>query len=146
MMQRRKRVLILSFLLYLLCLLPACQTGPLLPDLQAVSLTVNWSSKTASAVIINSGDFPVYDEFFVYFDAEESPVSDNYRPQRIVKITNLPIWLGETRPISSIDFSALARTENNNLGNVYQIRMIIDAKDQVFEKNEMNNETVRPIN
>ncbi len=128
------------------CILSACQTGPLLPDLQVTSISVNWVNKTVTAEIINNGDFPVFDEFLVYFDAEENPTSVNYRPQISEKVTALPIGIGETRSFPLIDFAPLARPENNNLGNVYQIRVIIDPKNQILEKDENNNDMVEGIN
>ncbi len=127
-------------------ILSACQSGPLIPDLQISNGSVDWANKTVTAEIINNGDFPVFDEFLVYFDAEESPVSGNYRPQITRMVTALPMAIGETRSFPLIDFATLARPENNNLGNVYQIRVIVDPKNQIFEKNENNNDRVLSVN
>jgi len=111
-----------------------------LPDLTVINVVVDWdwdtTIKQAKAEIANIGDKDA-ENIMVYFNAEENPVSPNYRPQLQGSIPSLAIgdsiWL-------DADFDPLKRSENNYLGNVYKICVIADPKHLIKEKNENNNE------
>lgn len=106
-------------------------------DITVESVNVTWNddTKTAVAVIHNNSLFSA-DEFMVYFDADESPVSQNHRPQVSHKVNSLA---GGASVTLTADFAPLAHADNSQLDNVYQITVRADPKDQVREYNEDNN-------
>ena len=116
-----------------------------LPDLVVKELTVNWdlenNTAKAEAEICNVGNRNA-GEFMVYFNAEEQPVSPNRRPQVSFWIVGLA--RGES-VILEANFAPLAHPDNNNLGNVYKIRVLADPKHMVKELNEDNNDREQPI-
>lgn len=107
-------------------------------DLVVSDLTVNWdnTNKKAVAEIANIGNWDA-GEFLVYFNGDECPVSQNYRPQ---VSHSVPELAKGTSIILNSDFAPLAHPENNNLGNVYKITVLVDPKNMVKESSENNNE------
>ena len=112
-------------------------------DLALRNLNVDWNAtnKKAKAEIANIGDMDS-GNFLVYFNGEENPVSPNHRPQVTHNIPNLARGTSITL---EADFAPLAHSDNNNLGNVVGIRVIVDPKNTVKEFDENNNEKVVPI-
>lgn len=106
-------------------------------DLTVRNLDVTWdpANKTAKAEIANIGNKDA-GNFMVYFNAEENPVSRNHRPQ--VR-HNLPGLAKGTSIMLDADFAPLAHPDNNYLGNVYKIMVLVDPKEMVEESNENNN-------
>lgn len=78
----------------------------------------------------------------VYFNGVEDPVSPNRRPQ--VR-NNIPTLAKGNSIILEADFAPLAHPDNNNLGNVYKILVLVDPKNTIEERNENNNEKEVPI-
>ena len=113
------------------------------PDLVVKDLDVTWdaSNKVAKAEIANIGNRNA-GNFLVYFNAEEDPISPNRRPQVSHNIPNLA--KGNSITLEA-DFAPLAHPDNNNLGNVKNIRVLADAKNMVREKNENNNKKEVPL-
>jgi hypothetical protein len=113
------------------------------PDLVVEDLNVTWTAaeKKADATIANVGTKDA-GEFMVYFNADESPESQNHRPQVNHHVPGLR--KGESIDLSA-DFTPLAHTDNNHLGNVYQITVLADPKDMVKELNENNNTKSIPL-
>jgi len=120
-------------LLVLLVALAGCK-----PDLTVTNTQVTWdtTAKKARATIANVGTKDA-GPFLVYFNADENPVSQNYRPQVTHNVTGLA--KGESIVLQA-DFAGLARPENSYLRNVYRITVIADPKGMVDEANENNNE------
>lgn len=108
------------------------------PDLIVKDLNVTWDAvnKTATAEIANIGNQDA-ESFMVYFNGEEAPVSPNHRPQ--VR-HNVPALAKGGSTILEADFTPLAHPDNDNLGNVYKILVLVDPKNTVEESNENNNE------
>ncbi len=128
-----KAIKIFTLLLILMFVFVGCK-----PDLAVKDLNVTWddTNKEATAEIANIGNKDA-GEFMVYFNAEEDPVSPNYRPQVSHRVDGLARG---TSLILEADFAPLARPENNYLGNVYKILVLVDPKNIVEESNENNNE------
>lgn len=108
---------------------------------QTVAVTWNETEKKATAVIKNESRFSAND-FLVYFDADENPVSQNRRPQVSHHITSLS---GGASVALEADFDSLAHPDNSRLANVYQITVRADPKNQVRESNEDNNDLSEAI-
>lgn len=114
-------------------------------DLYVSDVEVEWNDNTkiARAEITNKG-FPASGEFYVYFNGDEDPVSQNNRPQVVHRVNGLAAW-------SSIhlesNFAPLAHPDNHNLQNVHRITVIADPKNMVSEWDESNNQgrTVVPV-
>ena len=113
------------------------------PDLIVSSQTVTWNetAKGAEVVISNVGNADA-GPFMVYFDAVENPVSPNHRPQIRHRVNGLA--RGATITLTA-DFLPLAHPDNQQLGNVYQIRTTADPKNEVTESNEDNNSRTSPL-
>jgi hypothetical protein len=114
------------------------------PDLVVKTMSVNWNTtnKKAKATIANIGDEDA-GPFLVYFNAEENPVSQNYRPQVTHQVPGLAKGASI---VLNADFAPLARPQNHYLGNVYKISVLVDPKGMVKESNENNNSKEMPIN
>ena len=105
-------------------------------------IVVTWNgSKKATVVIKNIGDADA-GNFMVYFNGDENPVSDNHRPQVRFNIPSLAA--GASKELEA-DFGPLAHPNNNNLGNVFKITVMVDPKGMVKESNENNNTKEAPI-
>jgi len=113
------------------------------PDLVVKNLNLTWdvTNKKAKAEIANIGNKDA-GSFMVYFNGVEDPVSPNHRPQ--VR-NNIPTLAKGNSIILEADFAPLAHPDNNNLGNVYKILVLVDPKKTVEESNENNNEKEVPI-
>ncbi|MFV9677942.1 MAG: CARDB domain-containing protein [Methanosarcinales archaeon] len=133
-----KRAKILAFIFILLFALVGCA-----PDLVVKDLDVTWAvaNKKAKAEIANIGNKDA-GNFMVYFNGDEDPVSPNRRPQ--VRHNVLGLAHGAST-ILDADFGPLAHPDNNNLGNVYKITVLVDPKGMVKESNENNNVKEVPI-
>ncbi len=124
---------IFSLVFILVFLVVGCK-----PDLVVKNLNVTWdaANKKAKAEIANIGNKDA-GSFMVYFNGVEDPVSPNRRPQ--VR-NNIPALAKGNSIILEADFAPLAHPDNNNLGNVYKILVLVDPKNTVEESNENNNE------
>ncbi len=113
------------------------------PDLTVKQLDVTWNAadKKASAEIENIGNKNA-GNFMVYFNGDEMPESANHRPQ--VR-HNVPGLNKGASTILEADFAPLAHPDNNNLGNVNKITVLVDPKGMVNESNENNNTQEFPI-
>lgn len=129
---------IFSLVFILVFLLVGCK-----PDLVVKNLNLTWdvTNKKAKAEIANIGNKDA-GSFMVYFNGVEEPVSPNRRPQ--VR-NNIPTLAKGNSIILEADFTPLAHPDNNNLGNVYKILVLVDPKNTVEESNENNNEKEVPI-
>lgn len=107
------------------------------PDLVVTNLEVAWDgvNKKAEAEIMNTGNMDA-GNFLVYFNGDEYPESQNHRPQIRHNVPNL--GQGDSI-ILEADFAPLSHSDNNNLGNIYQISVLADPKKMVSESNEDNN-------
>ncbi|MCK4250969.1 hypothetical protein KAX97_05955 [candidate division WOR-3 bacterium] len=132
-----KMVKLLALVLFM-CAFVGCK-----PDLVVKNVGVTWDDthKKATAEIVNIGSANA-GEFMVYFNAEEDPVSPNYRPQVRHRVDGLARG---TSLILEADFAPLARPENNYLGNVYKILVLVDPKNMVDEIREDNNQMTMSI-
>jgi hypothetical protein len=112
-------------------------------DLVVRNIEVNWDEnrKIARAQIANVGNRDA-GEFFVYFDADENPISQNHRPQDRHLVSGLAA--GSAIELVT-DFTSLAHPDNQELANVVQITVIVDPKMMLTEKNEDNNTRSAPI-
>ena len=113
------------------------------PDLMVSDLDVIWddTTKKAFAEISNIGNANA-GAFMVYFNAEEDPVSPNHRPQIRLRLADLE--KGASIELT-VDFSSLAHPDNQQLGNVYRIKVMVDPKNEVVESNENNNSRLSPL-
>ena len=107
------------------------------PDLAVTDLEVTWNAAERKAVaqITNLGNQGA-GEFLVYFNGDESPESPNRRPQ--VRHTVPALSAGASVTLEA-NFGPLAHPDNADLGSVYQISVLADAKGMVQESNEDNN-------
>jgi len=113
------------------------------PDLTVKDLNVTWdaANKKAEAKIANIGN-KAAGNFLVYFNGDENPESPNRRPQ----VSHIVPGLAKGASIIlKADFAPLAHPDNNNLGNVYKITVLVDPKGMVKESNENNNVQESPI-
>lgn len=113
------------------------------PDLLIEDMEIMWDAdhKEAKASIANEGRADA-GNFMVYFNADEDPVSPNHRPQ--VRFNVEELAKGATTELHA-DFAPLAHPDNNQLGNVYQITLLVDPKMMVSESNEDNNQREIPL-
>ncbi len=113
------------------------------PDLTVKNLDVTWddANKKAKAEIANIGNKDA-ENFLVYFNGDENPVSSNHRPQVSHSVPGLSKG---GLIILEADFAPLAHPDNQNLGNVYQISVLVDPKNMVKESNEENNAKTVPV-
>jgi len=113
------------------------------PDLVVKNLDVTWetANKRAEVKIANIGNKDA-GNFMVYFNGDENPVSPNRRPQVSYNVPGLDRGASITL---NADFAPLAHPDNNNLGNVFKITVIVDPKGMVNESNENNNTQEKPI-
>jgi len=118
-------------------------TGGCAPDLTVKKLKVTWdgTNRKAEAEIANIGTKDA-GKFMVYFNGDENPVSANHRPQVRQEVQGLARGAFITL---YADFARLAHPDNNNLGNVYKITVMVDPKGMVRESNEENNNKDAPI-
>lgn len=114
------------------------------PNLVARGIDVLWTNTdhTVNAYIANIG--PVASgPFWVYFDADEQPVSSRDRPQLGVLIDSLA-----ANSVMTVDgdFSPLASFHNASLSRVKSITLHVDAKRQAGDRDYQNNDltTVLP--
>ena len=124
----------LTLSILLCCFLAGCVKKPNLV-VQNLQVTWNAQSKTAVATIANTGNASA-GSFFVYFDGDENPVSQNYRPQVTVNVAGLAAGASTTL---NADFGPLARPQNFNLSNVHSITVAADPKNAIAESNETDN-------
>lgn len=130
---RRGGLLALCAMLGLL----GCSADLVVDDYQ---VTWNAANKNAVAMVANQGSAAA-GPFLVYFTPEECPTSSNYRPQKRVEVAGLAAGaVVETHA----EFEDLARPENDNLGNVYAVSVMVDPKQMVAESDEFNNWDSRP--
>ncbi|NOZ25151.1 MAG: hypothetical protein GXO94_03535 [Nitrospirae bacterium] len=127
-----KRLRVSALILFLSAVLAGCA-----PDLVVKNLDVTWNAtdKKATAEIANVGNKDA-GNFMVYFNGDENPVSPNHRPQLRYSVPGLAKG-GSV--VLNADFAPLAHPDNNNLGNVYKITVLVDPKGMVKESNEDNN-------
>jgi subtilase family serine protease len=111
------------------------------PDLAVENVSWDGPTKTATASVKNIGKGDA-GNFMVYFNGDENPVSQDYRPQVSHSVPGLT--KGQSITLTA-PFGPLARPENHNLRNVYQITVIADPKDMVKESNEGNNSKSIPV-
>ncbi len=113
------------------------------PDLVVKTVNVQWDAthKEATARIANTGNRDA-GNFLVYFDAEESPVSQHDRPQ---VQHNVPGLAKGQSIVLNANFAPLASPGNHFLKNVYKINVIADPKNMVKESNENNNQKSAPV-
>lgn len=113
------------------------------PDLVVKNVDVTWdaANKKAEAKIANIGNGDA-GNFMVYFNGDENPVSPNRRPQVSHNVPGLAKGASITL---YADFAPLAHPDNNNLGNVFKITVLVDPKGMVKESNENNNTQEKPI-
>ena len=109
-------------------------------NLVARGLGVEWHGnvRTARAYVVNDGD-AASGPFLVYFDADENPVSSNYRPQVTREVPGLA---AHERIVLDADFAPLGRAENAQLANVRAITLRVDPKEAVSESKEDDNALV----
>ncbi len=133
----------MSKILYIFTLILALLMLTGCADLVVKEVTVNWDSanKQATATIANEG-LRDAGNFMVYFNADESPVSHNHRPQVRHNVPGLD--RGDSIVLSA-DFAPLAHPDNSHLGNVYQVTVLADPKSMVRESNENNNNKTVPL-
>jgi hypothetical protein len=132
-----KRSILLVLFILGIVLFSACKPCPpylpcpKCPDI-IVSATVNWDNinKLVNVTVTNIGNAPA-DNFSVYINADENPVSPNHRPQDRRNVNELAA--GASIPLPVSDFTPLAHPDNNNLNNVYAITVIADPKNMVAE-------------
>lgn len=124
----------LTLSVLLCCFLAGCVKKPNLV-VQNLQVTWNAQSKTAVATIANTGNASA-GSFSVYFDGDENPVSQNYRPQVSVNVASLAAGASTTL---NADFGPLARPQNFNLANVHSITVTADPKNAIAESNETDN-------
>jgi len=133
-----KKLKFFSLMLILLFAFVGCK-----PDLTVKDLNVTWdaANKKAEAKIANIGN-KAAGNFLVYFNGDENPESPNRRPQ----VSHIVPGLAKGASIIlKADFAPLAHPDNNNLGNVYKITVLVDPKGMVKESNENNNVQESPI-
>gem|GEM_PF-3562754 len=120
------------FVLVLAAVLAGCA-----PDLVVKNLDVMWNAtdKKATAEIANVGNKDA-GNFMVYFNGDENPVSPNHRPQLRYSVPGLAKGASV---VLNADFAPLAHPDNDYLGNVYKITVLVDPKGMVKESNENNN-------
>jgi subtilase family serine protease len=136
--ENMKSLNVLALILLLAFVLIGCT-----PDLVVEDLDVTWGAaeKAAEAKIENRGNGNA-GNFMVYFNGDENPVSSNHRPQVRFNVPDLARGASITL---TADFAPLAHSDNNNLGNVYKIKVLADPKDMVKELNEDNNTMEKPV-
>lgn len=120
----------------LLFIVAACK-----PDLIVENVSWDNTAKTATAIVKNIGKADA-GNFLVYFNGDENPVSQNYRPQVRQEVSSLA--QGQSITLTA-PFGPLARQENNFLRHVYQITVIADPKNMIIESNEGNNTKSIPV-
>ena len=124
-----------------------CTSTGCAPDLVVKSMDVTWDSanrkQNAFAIVENIGKGDA-GNFIVYFNADENPAPKNYGLQ--VSHTVPSLAKGESITLYA-DFLPLAHPDNNNLDNVYKIRVIADPTNMVKESDENNveKETLVPM-
>jgi len=112
-------------------------------DLTVRNTQVVWNSdmKFAATTIANVGTRRS-DATAVYFDGDENPVSQNYRPQVQAEVGPLEPGQSVTRVAN---LAPLARAENSFLANVFAITVRADPKNLIREGDEGNNTEQRPV-
>ncbi len=126
------------FALLLLLSLAGCA-----PDLTVRDVDPDWdgAAKSVTATIANIGSRDA-GAFLVYFYGVENPVSPNHLPMVSRPVTGLA--RGAAIPVVA-DFLPEAHPDNNNLGRIYKIKVMVDPKDMVKESNETNNTMEKPV-
>lgn len=104
------------------------------PDLTAVNLTIT-DCKKVKVTVKNIGNRDA-GAFMVYINADENPVSPNYRPQISKSVQGLAKG---AEIVFNEDFLPLANPANQNLANVKGYTVLVDPKSMVNESNENNN-------
>jgi len=129
-----KKVFFYALSLLTIMFLSSCKC-PKCPD-KCVDLTghvaVRWdmNSKLVNVTVVNLGTLHA-GPFKVYVNADENPVSPSNQLQIIHNINGLDPGASFNLQVS--DFAMLATDENNALGNVAGITVIIDPKGAVAE-------------
>jgi len=115
------RLMKLVFTFALAALFTGCTPSLIVRDLE-----VDWgiSRKEVVAEISNIGNTDA-DEFQVYFIGDEIPVIRNDKPQTSQSV---PMLAKGTSIILKSDFEPMARSDNNYLGDVYRITVLIKPK------------------
>lgn len=80
--------------------------------------------------------------FLVYVDGDETPISQNYRPQKAKELVGLA-W--QDTDLFWADFNGVSRQENLHLANVKSLTVHIDPKIQVDESREDDNTLTTPL-
>lgn len=122
-----------------LLLFLAAATGCRKPDLIIMEDTayIAWTN-TAHWVEIeikNNGTANA-SPFVIHYNPVENPVSPSHQPHITYNVPGLETW--DTLFIK-VDFNPQAHQDNNNLGNVQGVTVVLDADDQVDESIESNN-------
>jgi hypothetical protein len=134
-----RRIKIIKSIFILFFVLAGCR-----PDLTVNHIEVDsWiaSDRKVHTTISNVGDSDA-SEFLVYFDVTESLPSTNHIPQVRKHLGGLPVG-GIT--VINADFTPLAHPDNNSLANITNIKVTVDSKGMVNEKNETNNDMEIPV-
>jgi hypothetical protein len=112
-----------------------CKSACNLADLSFGNVTIDWANKKVTAVIHNNGAVAA-NNFYVYFDGDESPRSNNHLPQVRKLIASLAA--GASRVLTA-DFNPISHSDNANLSRIFQITIRIDPKQMVSECLESDN-------
>jgi len=94
-------------------------------DLIVYDTSINWAAanKTVTAYIINAGDTDA-GPFDIHFYGEENPVSTDHLPRILKQVGSLAV--GASREVI-VEFAPLAHQDNNFLGNINAITIIVKA-------------------
>ncbi|MBI5433947.1 MAG: hypothetical protein HZA52_14040 [Planctomycetes bacterium] len=135
-----------SCLAIVLVVLSSC--GTTTPNLVARGVSVKWQGGLhyAEVYVVNghAHQFGGSDAgpFRVYVDGDETPISQNYRPQKAKELAGLA-W--QDADIFWADFSGVSRQENLHLANVKSLTVHVDPKDEVDESHEDDNTLTTPL-
>lgn len=113
------------------------------PDLSVRRLEVNWdnANKNVKADIENQGNKDA-GSFRVHIKGVEDPESPTHKPEISRDVANLARHQVTT---INADFAPLAHQDNDNLGNIHTIRVVVDPDNIVKESKENNNVKEYPI-
>lgn len=95
-----------------------------------------------AATTVSNGGLAASPATALYFDGNENPESQNYRPQVQAEVPALAPGQSVTR---LADFAPLARPENEFLGRVHGVTVRVDPKNLVRESSESNNVAEQPV-
>ena len=137
---KTKNLLLIIFACSLLVFLSACDSNG--PDLIVDHISVtNWdNSEMRSNVAIKNIGNETAQNVRVYFNLEEDPESSNHRPQYSKVVDNiLPNEQKSWSVFWNHPVNGLQHPDNQNLGNVTGITIIVDPKSEIVELDEANN-------